>query len=80
MGCFRGLGHVGVPFIGTTLHLSLRVILTHLLVMQLGLPAVAFATGAGWILVVCYQMLKYSHTLRAESSRLTLYAAPTISS
>ena len=59
VGYFRGLGHVGVPFVGTTMHLSIRVLLTHLLILRLQLPAVALATGAGWFLLVCFQCIVY---------------------
>ena len=65
VGYFRGIGRVGVPFVGTTLHLSIRVILTHLIILRLGLPAVAIATGTGWILLICYQCaIYYSDSIR----------------
>lgn len=50
-GYFNGLGRVIIPFIGSTSHLALRVVLSWLLVGRMGLPAVALATGLGWILV-----------------------------
>lgn len=59
VGYFRGIGRVMIPFIGTTSHLTLRVILTRLLISRLGLSAVTIATGAGWILVVVYQLIMY---------------------
>ena len=59
VGYFRGLGHVGVPFVGTTMHLTVRVLLTYLLIPRLRLPAVALATGAGWLLLVCFQCAVY---------------------
>lgn len=59
-GYFNGSGRVSVPFIGATLHISLRVILSYLLVERMGLPAVALATGIGWILVnVLWAIIKY---------------------
>ena len=69
VGYFRGLGHVGVPFVGTTMHLSIRVLLTWLLIQRLGLPAVALATGAGWSLLVCFQCAVYhrSGVIRREA-------------
>lgn len=54
VGWFRGIGWVAVPFLGTTLHLTLRVILSWALIGRLGLPAVALATGAGWMLVIVF--------------------------
>lgn len=54
VGYFRGIGKVMIPFLGTTFHLTLRVILSWYLIAQFGLSAVAIATGAGWVLIVCY--------------------------
>lgn len=50
-GYFDGMGNVSIPFIGSTCHIALRVILSWLLVEKMGLPAVAIATGLGWLLV-----------------------------
>lgn len=61
VGYFRGTGRVHIPFLGTTLHISMRVILSHLLVSRMGLPAVAVATGLGWISVVTFQVIMFYH-------------------
>ena len=58
-GFFRGIGKISVPVIGSTLHISIRVVLSYLLIGRMGLEAVAFATGIGWISVVLYQILVY---------------------
>ena len=50
-GYFDGLGKVSIPLIGATSHITLRVILSWLLVGRMGLPAVALATGLGWAMV-----------------------------
>lgn len=50
-GYFNGIGKVSVPFLGATSHIVLRVVLSWLLVGKMGLPAVALATGLGWVLV-----------------------------
>ncbi len=50
VGYFRGMGRMDVPFITTTMQISIRVIGTYLLVGRMGLDAVAFSSGAGWIL------------------------------
>ena len=50
-GYFNGIGKVCVPFLGATSHIALRVVLLWLLVGKMGLPAVALATGLGWVLV-----------------------------
>lgn len=50
-GYFDGIGRVSIPFVGATTHITLRVILSWLLVERMGLRAVALATGLGWILV-----------------------------
>jgi len=59
VGFFRGVGKVNIPFIATTVHITLRVILSYLLVERLGLPAVAIATGIGWICVVFVHEFSY---------------------
>ena len=59
VGFFRGIGKISVPVIGSTLHISIRVVLSYLLIGRMGLEAVAFATGIGWISVVLYQILVY---------------------
>lgn len=59
-GYFDGIGKVSIPFIGATTHITLRVILSWLLVKKMGLPAVALATGLGWILVnTMWALIKY---------------------
>ena len=50
-GYFDGIGRVSIPFIGATSHIALRVVLSWLLVKRMGLPAVALATGLGWLFV-----------------------------
>ena len=50
-GYFNGIGRVDIPLIGATSHITLRVVLSWLLVGRMGLPAVALATGLGWGLV-----------------------------
>lgn len=53
-GYFRGRGLVNIPVIGATGHISLRVILSFLLAPAMGLPAVALASGLGWVGVVTF--------------------------
>ena len=50
-GYFDGIGRVSVPFIGATSHIALRVVLSWLLIGKMGLPAVAVASGIGWVMV-----------------------------
>lgn len=59
VGWYRGSGRVNIPFLGTTLHISIRVVLSMLLCPQFGLMGVAFATGAGWVCVVAFQVIFY---------------------
>ena len=56
-GYFRGRGRVDLPVIGATGHISLRAVLSFLLAPWMGLPAVALATGLGWIGVVAFWSL-----------------------
>lgn len=59
VGYFRGIGKVHVPFWCSTSHITIRVILSYLLVSQMGLPAIGLATGIGWIWAVTYQVIMY---------------------
>jgi Na+-driven multidrug efflux pump len=59
VGMYRGIGKVNIPVLGTVMHISLRVVLSYLLIGGMGLKAVAFATGTGWITVVLFQTLVY---------------------
>ena len=59
VGYFGGIGRVNVPVAGTTLHITIRVVLSWLLAGKLGLGAVALATGIGWGCCVCYQLINY---------------------
>ena len=51
VGNLRGTGRITVPFMGTTFHITIRVILAMLLVPKMGILGVAVATGIGWICV-----------------------------
>ena len=48
---------ISVPVIGSTLHISICVVLSYLLIGRMGLEAVA--TGIVWISVVLYQIVVY---------------------
>lgn len=66
-GYFRGRGLVSIPVIGATGHISLRVVLSFLLAPFMGLPAVALATGLGWIGVVTF----WGILVRRDRARLS---------
>ncbi|WP_101696323.1 MATE family efflux transporter [Clostridium minihomine] len=72
VGYFRGSGRVDIPFIGTTIHVSVRVILSYLLVSQLGMDAVAYATGIGWIIVVVFHSVMFRRFGRMDKMLQTL--------
>lgn len=57
VGFFRGVGRMHVLLIGTTMHITIRALLSHLLVGGMGLSAVALATGIGWACMTVYQIL-----------------------
>ena len=63
-GYYRGRGRVNLPVIGSTGHISLRALLSWLLASQMGLPAVALATGIGWIGVVIFWFVVMYRTER----------------
>ena len=71
VGYFRGIGKVVIPFFGTTLHLTLRVILTWILIAGYELSAVAIATGSGWVLVVIYYLIVSIRSKRSADRRLS---------
>ena len=54
VGWFRGVGRMNVTFWGTTIQVTIRVILSYLLVGVMGLGAVGLATGIGWIVIDCF--------------------------
>ena len=69
VGWFRGRGQVNVPAAGTALHISLRVVLSYLLIGGMGLRAVAVATGLGWVLVVSFQIVVFVVTDRRRARK-----------
>ena len=68
-GYYRGRGRVNLPVIGSTGHITLRAILSWLWAAWLGLPAVALATGLGWIGVVTFWFIVMCRTERFEEGQ-----------
>ena len=66
-GYFHGRGKVNLPVIGTTIHITMRVIIAHFLAPVLGLESVAVATGIGWITVVLFWTIFRRNDFRAIS-------------
>lgn len=60
-GYFNGCGQVTVPLVGSVGHITLRAILSWTLIPQMGLKAVAAASGIGWILVNLFWTLVKRH-------------------
>ena len=54
VGFFHGMEKVLVPFAGTTMHITLRVIVSYLMIGAMGLNAVALGTSLGWILTLAF--------------------------
>lgn len=48
-GYFDGIGKVQIPFLGAASHIAIRIVLSAWLIGRMGLPAVAVASGIGWI-------------------------------
>ncbi len=61
-GWFRGTGKLSIPFIGTTLQISVRILLSWLMAPRMGLNAISIATGIGWIILAFYQILESRKT------------------
>lgn len=66
-GFFRGRGLVNLPVVGATGHISLRVVLSFFLSPVMGLPAVALATGLGWMGVVSFWNIMVKRELKTLS-------------
>ena len=64
VGLYRGIGWVSVPVIGSTLQITIRVILSYALAGSLELVGVAVATGIGWSAIVLYQTLLFRARVR----------------
>lgn len=74
-GYFRGRGLINIPVIGSTGHITLRVILSFFLAPHFGLPAVALATGLGWMGVVTFWtiLLRREQKAAAEGKPFSLF-------
>ena len=59
VGLYRGIGWVSVPVIGSSLQITIRVILAYALADSWGVAGVALATGIGWSAIITYQAVLY---------------------
>ena len=59
VGLYRGIGWVSVPVIGSSLQITIRVILAYALADSWGVAGVALATGIGWSAIITYQTALY---------------------
>lgn len=75
-GYFQGRGRVNVPVMGTTGHITLRVVLSAALAPALGLPAVALGCGLGWIGVVTFWSILVRPDLRELKGRSAWEGCP----
>lgn len=60
VGWFRGTGRMDITFWGTTLQVAIRVLGSYLLVGAMGLDAVALSTGAGWLVLIVFQLAMFT--------------------
>jgi len=67
VGYFQGRGLVNLPVIGATGHITFRVVLSAILAPYMGLPAVALATGLGWVGVVSAWLWPLRRDLRSAA-------------
>ncbi len=59
VGTSRGYGKMTIPFVATTIQISIRVVCSFFLVKSLGLSAVAWATGIGWVAIVLFHFANF---------------------
>ena len=53
---------MNIPFIGTTLQIIIRVILSYAFINSLELGGVALATGIGWIAISSFHIYNFFKT------------------
>lgn len=58
-GFFRGMGNMKVTLVSTIIQISIRVIFVVVLVPQIGLDGVAYASLIGWIFMLAYEVPYY---------------------
>lgn len=75
VGYYRGIGQAFLPFLGTTLHISVRVLVSWMLADRLGLSAVGIATGIGWTVVVVFHTSAY-FVLQRRQGKEASHPAP----
>lgn len=69
-GYLDGIEKVSIPFIGAAGHIALRVVLSWIFIQDHQLPAVAFATGIGWVSVnVFWAIYQFVFCHQKESGR-----------
>lgn len=69
-GFFRGMGKLQITLLGTFIQTSLRVVMTFLLVPNLGIRGIAFACVTGWSVMLLVQVplcIKELHQIKSES-------------
>ncbi|MEG0145830.1 MAG: MATE family efflux transporter [Clostridia bacterium] len=69
VGYFRGTGRMMIPFVGTTLQISLRVLFSALLMPALSLAGVSWAVTIGWLFLATFHLLNYRRVSRAPNTR-----------
>ncbi len=74
-GYFQGRGRPHIPVLGAAGHISLRVVLSALLAPRMGLPAVALATGLGWVGVVAFWWALVRRDLRRAGAETQVTSA-----
>ena len=63
---FRGMGRLNVSFIGTSIHITIRVVLSYVLVKQMMLGGVGLAVGVGWMVMIVFQSVMTARIRKTE--------------
>lgn len=65
-GLFRGMRHMQITLYCSILQISVRVLVTYLLIPRIGITGIAYACAAGWVCMQCLQWSYYFLRLRKE--------------
>lgn len=63
-GFFRGVGRPRITLIATFISITFRVIISYVLAPYFGMTSVAYGVIAGWMSMLCYEIIQFRSYLR----------------